>query len=204
MAITIQNILYSFGMPRQPTARQKVIDASRQIVMERGAGSLTYDEIAQVSGVTRGGITYHFPTKQRLLQALVEQDIAQWRELEETSTPCDCPAVAAELIAFLRAHTSEEPDRRRFVTGMLSAATLDPPVLDPAREYSRERLDVLELDDDNLRREILRLAAIGLFWSDLFGCPEYPDALRARIAGLLEQLALEWSHDTSTQQAEEA
>ena len=105
-------------MPRQPTARQKVIDASRQIVMERGAGALTYDEIAQVSGVTRGGITYHFPTKQRLLQALVEQDIDQWIQLEETNTPCDCPAEAAELLAFLRAHTAEEPDRRRFVTGM--------------------------------------------------------------------------------------
>jgi AcrR family transcriptional regulator len=191
-------------MPRQPTARQKVIDASRRIVMERGAGSLTYDEIAQVSGVTRGGITYHFPTKQRLLQALVEQDIAQWQELEETNTPCDCPSGAAELIAFLRAHTSEEPDRRRFVTGMLSAATLDPPVLDPAREYSRERIDAMEPDDGNVRREILRLAAIGLFWSDLFGCPEYPDALRTRIADVLEQLALEWSNDTNQQQAQEA
>ncbi len=180
-------------MPRQPTARQKVIDASRQIVMERGAGALTYDEIAQVSGVTRGGITYHFPTKRRLLQALVEQDIDQWIQLEETNTPANCPAEAAELLAFLRAHTAEEPDRRRFVTGMLSAATLDPPVLDPAREYSRERLDVLETSDTNLKLEILRLAAIGLFWSDLFRCPEYPDELRGRIATLLEQLALDWS-----------
>lgn len=166
--------------------------------MERGAGALTYDEIAQVSGVTRGGITYHFPTKQRLLQALVEQDIDQWIQLEETSTPCDYPAEAAELIAFLRAHTAKEPDRRRFVTGMLSAATLDPPVLDPAREYSRERLDALEPSEPNLRLEILRLAAIGLFWSDLFGCPEYPAELRSRIAGLLEELALEWSGGVTT------
>ena len=185
-------------MPRQPTARQKVIDASRQIVMERGAGALTYDEIAQVSGVTRGGITYHFPTKQRLLQALVEQDIDQWIQLEETNTPCDCPAEAAELLAFLRAHTAEEPDRRRFVTGMLSAATLDPPVLDPAREYSRERLEVLEPNETNLRLEMLRLAAMGLFWSDLFGCPEYPEELRARISEFLEQLALEWSGTDNT------
>ncbi len=185
-------------MPRQPTARQKVIEASRQIVMERGAGALTYDEIAQVSGVTRGGITYHFPTKQRLLQALVEQDIAQWKQLENINTPCDCPPEAAEIVAFLRAHTSEEPDRRRFVTGMLSAATLDPPVLDPAREYSRERLDALELSETNLKLEILRLAAIGLFWSDLFGCPQYPDVLRARLADALEQLALDWSENKTT------
>ena len=66
-------------------------------------------------------------------------------------------------------------------------------MLDPAREYSRERLDALEPSEKNLRLEILRLAAIGLFWSDLFGCPEYPDELQSRIAGLLEQLALDWS-----------
>ncbi len=55
-----------------------------------------------------------------------------------------------------------------------------------------------------MRREILRLAAIGLFWSDLFGCPEYPDALRTRIADALEQLALDWSHELNHQQSQEA
>ena len=191
-------------MARKPTARQKVIDASRQIVMERGAGSLTYDEIAQVSGVTRGGITYHFPTKQKLLQTLVEQDIEQWIRLEETSVPTDCPAAAAETVAFLRAHTSEEPDRRRFVTGMLSAATLDPPVLDPVREYSRERLEHVEAAGTGLRLEILRLAAIGLFWSDLFRCPESPGELRERIVALLESLATEWSEDCTTTNSKDA
>ena len=65
-------------MGRKPLARQKIMEASRQIVMERGAGCLTYDEIAVVSGVTRGGITYHFPAKQKLLKALVDEDLAQW------------------------------------------------------------------------------------------------------------------------------
>ena len=74
---------------------------------------------------------------------------------------------------------------------------------DPAREYSRERIDALEPDDDNVRREILRLAAISLFWSDLFGCPEYPDELRTRIADALEQLALDWSHDSNNEQSRE-
>ena len=180
-------------MGRQPTARQKVIEASREIVMERGAGALTFDEIAQVSGVTRGGITYHFPTKERLLQALVEQDILQWKSVEEANSPDNCPAETAELIAFLRAHTNEQPERRRFVSGMLSAVTLDPPIIDPAREYEKERLDGVEWNGKNLKLQLLRMAAMGLFWADLFRCPELPQEVRRDLVALLEDLAVEWS-----------
>ncbi len=192
-------------MGRPPTARQKVIDASRRIVKERGAGALTYDEIAHESGVTRGGITYHFPTKQRLLQALVEQDIEQWRTVEVEHRPDDCPAEAAELIGVLRTFTAAEPERRRFVAGMLGAATLDPPVIDAAREYERERLEGVEWDARNVRLQILRMAAGGIFWADLFGCPELPAELRDKLVEMIEALAVEWSavDDTTNNKEEE-
>ncbi|MEO1204037.1 MAG: TetR/AcrR family transcriptional regulator [Pseudomonadota bacterium] len=180
-------------MGRHPAARQKVLDASRQIVMERGAGSLTFEEIAQVSGVTRGGITYHFPTKEALLRALVFQDIAQWTEVENELAPKGVPAETALLLAFIRAHTHEDPDRRRFVTGMLGAVTLDPPILDPAREFERERLEGIEWNDRNVRLQLLRMAAMGLFWADLFGCPDMEQDVRARLVSTLEALAVEWS-----------
>lgn len=183
-------------MGRKPAARQKVLDASRRIVMERGAGSLTFDEIAQVSGVTRGGITYHFPTKQALLRALVADDFAQWQSLEKELKPEGCSANTAELLAFLRSHTHEDHDRRRFVTGMLSAVTLDPPILDPVREYERHRLESVEWDEQNLKLHLLRLAASGLFWAGVFDCPHVPGDVRRELVGLLETLAVEWTADT--------
>ena len=161
--------------------------------MERGAGSLTFDEIAEVSGVTRGGITYHFPTKQALLQALVADDFAQWQSLEEELRPEGCSEETAELLAFLRSHTHEDHDRRRFVTGMLSAVTLDPPILDPVREFECERLEGIDWDEHALRLQLLRLAAAGLFWSDLFGCPHIPDDVRRDLVAVLEKLAVEWT-----------
>ena len=186
------------AMGRQPAARQKIIDASRDIVLERGAGALTFEEISQVSGVTRGGITYHFPTKQALLQGLVEHDVRQWKEVETDNEPDDCPSEAAELIGFIRAHTNEDPDRRRFVSGMLSAATLDPPILDPARDFERERMDAIDWDEQNLKLQMLRFAAIGLFWSELFCCPEMPADTRRELVALLEKTAIDWSAEAST------
>ncbi len=167
--------------------------------MERGAGALTFEEIAQVSGVTRGGITYHFPTKQRLLKALLEQDLEQWKRIESENCPERCPADAAELVAFIRAHTAEEPERRRFVTGMMSAVTLDPPILDPVRDFERRRLADVEWTDAALRQHVLRFAAMGLFWADVFGCPEMPASVRRRLVDTLEQLALEWTDVNETE-----
>ncbi len=180
-------------MPRLPRAKAKVLAAAREIVERDGAGALTFDELARVSGVTRGGITYHFPTKDALLQGLLEHDMQQWKDSEAACTPTDlaCPQ-QCELIGFIRSHTSEDDSRRRFVAGMLSAAVHQPDLLDGCREEIRQRYEQAEWDDRMLRAHVLRLAAVGLFWDEIFQFQSMPPAVRRRFAELLEQLAHDW------------
>lgn len=187
-------------MGRAPKARQAILDAARLIVRERGAGKLTFEELVQQSGVTRGGITYHFATKEALLRALVESDIEQWCELEQKHRPKDVDAQTAELVAYIRGHTERNEDRRRFVTGMLSAVTMDHSLLDPVREFMRERQDDIAWDDTDLRQHLLRLASEGLFWSEIFGCGELRPDVRKRLVAMMEQLAREWTAETVTKQ----
>jgi AcrR family transcriptional regulator len=185
-------------MGRAPKAKQTILDAARRIVRESGAGKLTFDELVNQSGVTRGGITYHFATKDALLRALVEADMEQWRELEERHRPTDDDGTSAELIAYIRAHTERNEDRRRFVTGMLSAVTLDHSLLDPVREFVDRRRAGVEWDEPQLRQQLLRLASEGLFWSEVFGCGELAPDVRRRLVALMEVLAREWSPEAVT------
>jgi AcrR family transcriptional regulator len=187
-------------MGRMPKARQIVLDAARRIVRERGAGKLTFDELVHESGVTRGGITYHFATKEALLRALVESDIEQWSELERKHRPKDANEATAELVAYIRAHTERNEDRRRFVTGMLSAVTMDHSLLDPVRDFMQERSAGTDWDDMQLRRHLLRLASEGLFWSEIFGCCELKPDVRKRLVALMEELAREWAQASVTKQ----
>ena len=180
-------------MGRLPLARQKILDAASAIVMAQGAAALTYEELVEKSGVTRGGITYHFPTKRDLLVALVEKDLHHWQSTEAAMRPRDCAPATAELIAYLRLNTALDADRRRLVTGMLSAVTHDPPILDPIRDYEQQRIDGIDWTDAALMRQLLRFAATGMFWSELFGCMTLPDNVRARFVRQLEQLARDWS-----------
>jgi AcrR family transcriptional regulator len=184
-------------MGRTPKARQTILDSARHIVREHGAGKLTYEELVQQSGVTRGGITYHFPTKEALLRALIESDIEQWCELEQQLKPKGADPETAELVAFIRGHTERNEDHRRFVTGMLSAVTLDHSLLDPVREFTKRRREGVNWDDAQLRQHLLRMAAEGLFWSEIFGCEELQPQVRKRLVALMEQLAVEWTASTS-------
>ena len=176
-------------MTRQPKARDKVLQAARRIVESKGAGHLTFDELATESGVTRGGITYHFPTKEALLKALIETDMAQWDRMAEdlgATSEVKCPK-GARLLGHVRCSLAEDDDaHRRFVTGLLSAAMVDPGLLDPIRSHVDRKFADWRWDDADLERYLLLLAADGLFWSRLFAISPLPEAVRPRLAALIE------------------
>jgi AcrR family transcriptional regulator len=155
---------------------------------------LTFEELAKVSGVTRGGITYHFPTKDALLRGLLDEDMAQWKssEAELTAKNCECPRLT-DLLGFIRSHTSQDDDRRRFVAGMLSAAVHQPELLEGCREEMRERYGSETWDEASLRAYLLRMAAVGMFWDDVFQFQHMPAQARSDLVALLERLAAEWT-----------
>lgn len=106
-------------MSRPPRARKQVLDAAERIVKAHGAANLTFEELVQESGISRGGITYHFATKDDLLRALIERDLEQGKAEEARFRAAAGDGPAAELIAQIRAWSRPDADRKRFVAGML-------------------------------------------------------------------------------------
>ena len=180
-------------MARTPKARAKILEAAERVVRERGAAALTFEEVVAASGVTRGGITYHFPTKDDLLRALVERDRDQWeRNLSEHRAACPCPD-SADLVAYIRSSSGHDDDHRRFVSGMLGAVAHDPSLLASCRELYRSQVAAARWTDAELRRLMLRLSADGLFWMETFGFLDLPPTVRRRFVEVLEAFAAEWS-----------
>lgn len=59
------------------TTRDRLLDAAEKLVVEHGALALTLDAVAAEAGVSKGGLLYHFPSKDKLAAALVERAIAR-------------------------------------------------------------------------------------------------------------------------------
>lgn len=60
-------------MSRPPLAREKVLDAFEAILIEEGERSATMEATARSAGVSKGGLLYHFGSKDALESGLVER-----------------------------------------------------------------------------------------------------------------------------------
>lgn len=77
-------------MSRPPLAREKVLDAFEAILIADGERAATMDATARAAGVSKGGLLYHFSSKESLeaglierLNRLVDDDIAAIEAAEE-------------------------------------------------------------------------------------------------------------------------
>lgn len=80
-------------MSRPPTARAKALDAFTQILVSSGERSATLEAVAQTAGISKGGLLYHFASKDDLvaglvdrLRALIREDVELMRADEQGAT----------------------------------------------------------------------------------------------------------------------
>lgn len=56
------------------TKYDKILDALQDLLESRDIGTISVSEIAQTAGIGKGSIYYYFPSKDAILEALVERD----------------------------------------------------------------------------------------------------------------------------------
>jgi AcrR family transcriptional regulator len=59
--------------------QDKLLDAAEAVVVRQGIANLTLDAVAAEAGMSKGGLLHHFPTKDRLVEALVTRSAENWR-----------------------------------------------------------------------------------------------------------------------------
>jgi AcrR family transcriptional regulator len=161
----------------RPSRREELLDAALAVIRRDGAQKLTLDAVAAEAGVSKGGVLYHFASK----RALIEGVLDRW--LDHREARLDGPDFAA---AYVRACDLDAPTASSEF-GLLAALVEDPDVLEVARERQSEWME--RMLDGGLEREdawLVRLAADGLWYSDLLGiAPPEGDDRRRLIARLV-------------------
>ena len=70
-------------MSSPSSSRDAIVDAAMTIVRDRGVARLTLDEAARVAGLSKGGVLYHFRSKDALIRGLVDREIGRCETLAE-------------------------------------------------------------------------------------------------------------------------
>jgi AcrR family transcriptional regulator len=166
--------------------------AAATVVAERGYSALTLDAVGAAIGVSKGGVLYHFPTKEALVAALLEELTAGFDADQSAAHAADPVAPGAWTRAFVSASFDPRQDEptQQSTAGLLAAVAHDPALLEPLRDHYRRWIE--RLADDGLPdvdAHVVRLAADGLWAADLFELAPPDPALRERIRARLMELA---------------
>ena len=112
------------------TTRERLIDAARQCLLERGHQASSVKAIAEVAGVNHGLVHHYFGAKEQLWVAVVEREAERLRgSLEATQEGFMDRFYVPELL--------RHPDRMRLAIEFLGLARSAPAVADALREHFR-------------------------------------------------------------------
>ena len=68
----------------RPSRRDHVLTSAIALIEEHGLNAVSLESVADRAGISKGGLMYHFPTRQALLLGIVNALAADWeRQLQE-------------------------------------------------------------------------------------------------------------------------
>ncbi len=153
--------------------RRRILDHAQRAFNERGVGAVGVRDLARELGLSPGNLSYHFPTKEALIAALVDEAHAMNNAVAAPSGPLDF----VKLDHIIRSVMQRDLEHRWFMRDaadlMLTLPTLRErhERLQRAREARVDRLiahlvDARLLDGDRTDRELLRVQVLTqiFFW----------------------------------------
>lgn len=152
-------------MSGKQSSREAILDAAEAVVMQSGAAHLTLDAVAEAAGVSKGGLLYHFPSKDALVEGMIRRCVTQF-EADSRATEQKLPdSPARDLKAYIQAALDDEGPRRQVNVALLAAGANNPELLQPVREHNRVFFSELASRKRGFERAVaVVLAAYGLWF----------------------------------------
>lgn len=159
-------------MSRPPRARDAVLDAFQTLVLTDGPHAATMDAASHAAGVSKGGLLYHFPTKDALETALLERMEALAADDVE-QMKADAAGIVA---AFLRTSVYvDSPLDRALVAGSRLAQGGSERAASALRRVRTMWEDAVRpATRDDTALQLALLVADGLYFNNALGAGSVP------------------------------
>ena len=178
-------------MENPSSTRDAVLRAADRVVVESGVSGMTLEAVAREAGVSKGGLLYHFPSKEALIGGMIGRLIGGFEDALGRELRRDEGAGGGRWTrAYARASFAEDRWYLQVSAGLLAAVAENPAMLDPLRKGYEDVQRWAERDGiDPAVATLVRLAADGLFFAELLGFAPPEGTLRERVLEALLSLA---------------
>jgi len=175
--------------PSPDSPPERLLDAAERLVAEIGAAHLTLEAVARAAGVSKGGLLYHFPSKEALLQAMIDRHLRDiGARIASLETEGRSAAERLRDRVLMRLECGAE--RRPLGAALIAACAVNPSLMNGCRARFRELADELvKLDGGFERAALVLLAVDGLLFGELLHVSPYTPAERERLVEALRAAA---------------
>ncbi|MFN8790774.1 MAG: TetR/AcrR family transcriptional regulator [Bdellovibrionales bacterium] len=147
--------------------KELLLDAAEKILENGASSDLSLDRIAEVSGISKGGLLYHFPTKDSVLIAMVERLIQRFDD--EFDRLVEKGGADFKSIYFV---VNTNPQIIKSARGLMAASNYNPQILEPLRKaYARWDKILFDQFKDQKEAWQFRLLFDGFFFCALLDLP---------------------------------
>ncbi len=163
-------------------ARERILDAAEARVLEGGPAALVLDAVAADAGISKGGLLYHFASKEALVAGLCERMFERFDRELEALFEADPEREGAWTRAYLSSTVTDEgkpaDNSAQLMASILATLGRDSKHLETVRERFARWHARLEADGiDRASATVVRMAADGLWLSALLGLQRLDDEL---------------------------
>ncbi|MCP4005378.1 MAG: TetR/AcrR family transcriptional regulator [bacterium] len=175
------------GKPEQTTGtRARILDAAEIRLLAMGPAGLVLEAVASDAGISKGGLLYHFPSKDALVTGLTERMLdvfdAALDQLIAAEGGTPGAGTRAYLATTVRLDGEPADSSAQLMAAILAAIGRDSPQLEMVRERFEEWHQRLQSDGlDPTTAALVRLAADGLWLSALLGLPRLDPDLHVQV-----------------------
>jgi AcrR family transcriptional regulator len=172
------------------TSYDLIVDAAQAVVLEMGAAHMTLDAVAAKAGISKGGLLYHFPTKEALLRAMLNRRVQRLEKVRKEKRAEFPDGPTREIKAYVLSLLARDRKTERISAGLLASAAYNPRLLEPLRSDYKKVLTELTLTGLRLERAaVIVLAAHGLRLLEILSLSPFKDKQRKQVIEEMLRLA---------------
>ncbi len=174
------------------TTRQRLLKAAGHVIVTQGIQALTLEAVAQEANLSKGGLLYHFPSKDQLIQELIQNLVEDFYERlnAELSTAAEAVGTPGRwLRAYIHATFNPAPHEQEISAALSIAVATKPEMLDVLKDCFGTLQREAEQDGlDPALAALIRLATDGFWYANILQLAPLDESLRSELRQRLLQL----------------
>lgn len=180
-------------MSKKTETKEKLFNATAKIINTDGVFSLTLEAVAKNAGISKGGLLYHFPSKDALIQGMNDYIITGCiQKIKDVANADPC-----ERGKWIRAYITETfnqiENQYELNAAVLAVIATNPKIFITMKEQFEELQNLIENDHtiNPVVSMVIKLAMDGLYYNHLYGVMDLNKENRTKVINYLLTLTEE-------------